>query len=695
MRNPAQVLEVLSTRAKEDKTYKFDKLIKHFYNVEFYKAAYAKIQGNEGNMTKGSDGGSIDGFSLDKVDTLIELIKEEKYDPEPVKRVEIDKKNSNKKRHLGIPAFYDKLVQQVMVFLLEGIYEPTFSKYSHGYRPNKSCHTALMQVKNTFTGTKWWIEGDVKEFFDNIAHNTLINILRKRIKDDKFLRLVRKFLNSGYLWEKAYYKTYAGTPQGGIVSPILANIYLHELDEEIERMMNEFNTTKRQRKAHSEYKNISDKIGARRLKLDRLEPEERARLELELEELIKQRTEHRLSLPEGTIAEKDSTYKNYCKKILKIRRKLKEPSQEERRQIISEIKELNRDLRKLPAMDQLDKDFKRIKYIRYADDFLIGLIGSKKEAEEIKQHLSKFIKSELNLDLSQEKMLITHNSKKVRFLGYDIFVANKNEGKVALVENSGRRIRKRVDSGNIKLSLPHDILKNFLISKDYIKITNDGRWKGKHRPYLLVNDPLEIVRQYNAEFGGFYQYFKLAFDVKEKLGSVHQLVQHSFTRTLAGKFKTKVSKLRDYEIELNGHKYKAYVDGKDWGVRYKDKNDNVKFAELFPFRNIIVVKELPWNDPKANVIDEKHIINNYIRTSIIDRLEARECEWCGDKEGPFEVHHIRKLKDIKNKKSKETWELMHIYRNRKQMVLCGHGSKNNCHHKLHQGKLGNSKATGI
>lgn len=696
MRNPLQVLQILESRAK-DETYRFDKLIKHFYNIEFYEAAYAKIYSKEGNMTEGTDSKTIDGFSLKHVETLIEAIKNESYEPEPVRRVEIPKKNDpKKKRPLGIPAFYDKLVQQVMVFILEVIYEPVFEDTSHGYRPNRSCHTALYQVKQQFTGTKWWIEGDIKGFFDNINHNKMIELLRKRIMDEKFLRLVRKFLKAGYVYERQLHKTYAGTPQGGIVSPILANIYLNELDKKVKQISLEYNTTKRQRRANNEYKLIADKIYARRKKLKMLTLEEKEALEEKLEKLLQERNEYRLTHLQGQIAEKDRHYKYLSKIIYKVRRELKELTPEEREKETKEIRELQLKMRKLPAMDEFDENYRRLKYVRYADDFLISIIGTKEDAKMIKERLGEFLKEELSLDLSEEKTLITHNSKKVRFLGYDIFVGTRHEGKVALTKNSGRMVKKRVDSKNIKLSLPHDKIKDFLVDKRMIKITNDGRWKAIHRPYLLVNSPLEILRQYNSEFGGLYQYYKLAFDVKEKLGSVHQLFSQSFAKTLAGKHKTKVSKLRNKYMEYNGTKVKAYVnDNGNWGVHFikngKDDKEYIAFAELFPYRDIIVVKELENVDSNINVINEKHIVTNYARTEIVQRMRANKCEWCGDDKGPFEVHHIRKLKNIKNKKNKKFWELMHIYRNRKTLVLCADGSKNNCHRKLHSGKLDQHK----
>ncbi|SDH75969.1 reverse transcriptase domain-containing protein [Mucilaginibacter sp. P25] len=199
-----------------------------------YYAAYQRINAKVGNMTPGTDGTTIDSMSLTRIDKLIGALKDETYQPQPAKRVYIPKKNG-KKRPLGIPSVDDKLVQEVIRMLLEAIFEGQFENGSHGFRPSRSCHTALMQVQNRFTGAKWFIEGDIKGFFDNIQHNVLIEVLRKRISDERFLRLIRKFLNAGYIEDWTFHKTFSGTPQGGLISPILANIYLDQLDKYIEQ----------------------------------------------------------------------------------------------------------------------------------------------------------------------------------------------------------------------------------------------------------------------------------------------------------------------------------------------------------------------------------------------------------------------------------------------------------------------------
>lgn len=215
MRNPVNMLSSLEKHSG-NLNYTFERLYRNLYNRELFLLAYQNIYAAEGNMTKGVDGKTIDGMSLKRIDKLIKQLKDESYRPNPSRRVYIPKK-SGKMRPLGIPSFDDKLVQEVLRMILESIYENSFEKTSHRFRPDKSCHTALNQIQRNFTGTKWFVEGDIKGFFDNINHNKMIGVLSKRIKDELFLRLIRKFLKAGYLEDWTYHKTYSGTPQGGII----------------------------------------------------------------------------------------------------------------------------------------------------------------------------------------------------------------------------------------------------------------------------------------------------------------------------------------------------------------------------------------------------------------------------------------------------------------------------------------------
>ncbi len=316
MRNPKVVLNSLTSKASDEK-YTYQRLYRNLYNIEFFLDAYDKIYPNKGSNTKGINEDTIDGMSLKRINTLIEKFKNQTYQPNPARRVFIPKKNG-KLRPLGLPTFEDKLVQEVVRRILESIYEPSFSENSHAFRPNRSCHTALKQIKNTFTGTRWFIEGDIKGFFDNIDHHTIINILRKRIKDEKFINLIWKFLRVGYVEDWVFHKTYSGTPQGGIISPILSNIYLNELDKYVGEYTSSFNKGDK-RKHNLVYHNLASKINHRK-------------------------------------------YKN--------KREWSNLDKESRTERAKELKALYKELIKHDSKDLFDPNYRRMKFARYADDFL-------------------------------------------------------------------------------------------------------------------------------------------------------------------------------------------------------------------------------------------------------------------------------------------------------------------------------------
>ena len=196
-RSPEKVLNSL-TEHSVNLNYKFERLYRILFNEEMYYVAYQRIYAKPGNMTAGSDGKTIDRMSLNRFEKLITSLKDESYQPQPSRRVYIPKKNG-KMRPLGVPAFDDKLLQEVVRMVLEAIYEGQFENTSHGFCPKRSCHTALTQGKETFSGVKWFVEGDIKGFFDNINHEVLVNTLKEHIADDRFIRLIRKLLNAGYL----------------------------------------------------------------------------------------------------------------------------------------------------------------------------------------------------------------------------------------------------------------------------------------------------------------------------------------------------------------------------------------------------------------------------------------------------------------------------------------------------------------
>lgn len=256
MRSPENVLKSLSEKAK-NKEYRYERLYRNLYNPEFYLLAYQNIATSQGSMTAGADGLTLDGMSMERIEKLIAKLRDHSYQPNPARRVYIAKKNSNKKRPLGIPSTDDKLLQEVVRMILEAIYEPTFSDNSHGFRPKRSCHTALKEIVTLFTGAKWIIEGDIKACFDSFDHHITIQLLRKRIKDEAFISLMWKFLRAGYMEQWTYHETYSGSPQGSGVSPILANIYLNELDKFMGKMKKSFDKgDTRNRKVHKDHDKV-------------------------------------------------------------------------------------------------------------------------------------------------------------------------------------------------------------------------------------------------------------------------------------------------------------------------------------------------------------------------------------------------------------------------------------------------------
>ena len=260
-RNPEKILNSL-TQHSSNLEYKFERLYRILFNDEMYYIAYQHIYAKQGNMTKGVDGKTVDGFSVSHIEQLIDTLKNETYQPKPSQRVYIPKKNGEEEAALGIPSFTDKLLQEVVRMILEAIYEGSFEYTSHGFRPQRSPQTALSSIQRSFNGTKWFIEGDIKGFFDHINHEILIAILSERISDERFLRLIRKFLNAGYMEDQVFHNSYSGTPQGGIISPILANIYLDKFDKYIKAYIKHFNKGKRRKENP-----IVKRLGQRKAKL--------------------------------------------------------------------------------------------------------------------------------------------------------------------------------------------------------------------------------------------------------------------------------------------------------------------------------------------------------------------------------------------------------------------------------------------
>lgn len=604
MRNPINMLSSLQNYSS-DRSYTFERLYRNLYNRELFLLAYQNIYASQGNMTKGTDGKTIDAMSLNRIDGIIASLKDESYQPQPSRRTYIPKKNG-KLRPLGIPSFDDKLVQECVRLLLEAVYEGSFAKTSHGFRPKHSCHTALSQVQVCFTGVKWFVEGDIKGFFDNINHEVMIGILAEHIKDERFLRLIRKFLKAGYLEDWQYHNTYSGTPQGGIISPILANIYLDKLDRYMEELKKRF-----------------DK-GAERAVYP------------ETYELEKKR---------GVLA-----------------KKLRNTTSEEEKQVLIEkIREIDRKKLTIPYSDPFDTSFKRLQYVRYADDFLIGVIGSKEDAIAIKEQVKAFIADILKLELSDEKTLITHSEKRARFLGYDIYVRRSAATKK---DKTGRLCRHL--NGTVCLEMPTELMRKKLLEYGAMTIEKTvygkDNWKAKARYYLKDNDDLEILDQYNSEIRGFRNYYRIANNAAHA-SSFGYIMQYSMFKTFATKYRTTMRRMIG-KLRI----------GKNFGVRFTDKKGKTK-TRLF-YNEGFARKPLQKN-AVVDVIPKTVMYSS--KTSLMARLSAGQCELCGKTDCEIEIHHVRKLKDLKGK---SYWERFMIARNRKTLALCL-----DCHEKLHSGNL--------
>lgn len=601
MRSPERVLNSLNEHSK-DSSYKFERLYRILFNEELFYVAYQKIASNGGSTTKGSDGRSIDEMSLARIETLIASLKDESYQPHPSRRVHIPKKNG-KTRPLGIPAFEDKLVQEVVRMILEAIYEGHFETTSHGFRPKRSCHTALLHIQKTFSGAKWFIEGDIKGFFDNIDHDVLVGILRERISDDRFIRLIRKFLKAGYVEDWTFHNTYSGMPQGGIVSPILANIYLDKLDKYVKEYIRHFDMGTKRRPG----KESNDLANERKRTVRKLK-----------------------KIKDGT----------------------------EKAALVARLKAIEQERAAFPSGDEMDGSYRRLKYIRYADDFILGVIGSKEDAQRIKEDIKSFLSESLALELSEEKTLITHTGKSAKFLGYEITVTRNNHQRRDVQGRLRRTYGKRVRL-NVSMATLRDKLLEYGAME--IKLRNGKEiWKPKCRSGLIFNDDLEILDRYNRETVGFCNYYLIANNCVV-LHNFRYIMEYSMYKTFAGKYRSTVRKIN-----------KKYRLNKLFTVKYEQKG--VIKSRTF-YKTSFKRRTTAFN---GSCDIEPYSIADVSRTNLTDRLKAEKCELCGAT-GKLIMHHVRNLKDLKGK---ESWKRLMSARKRKTIALCP-----SCHRLRHLGKV--------
>ncbi len=580
-----------------------------YYNIatnkELYLQAYMKLYANDGAMTPGIiPEDTVDGMSAKRIETLMEQLKTRTYQWTPVRRTYLEKTNSTKKRPLGMPGFNDKLLEEVIRMVLEAYYEPQFRKSSYGFRPQRGCQTAREAIAK-WKGTRWFIEGDIKGCFDHLNHGIILKILRKRIKDETFLRLIREMLEAGYMENWVYHKTYSGTPQGGIVSPLIANIVLNEFDKVIEDEFIPEYTKGTERRFNKEYVGLASR--ARR-------------------------------------ARKGGNW--------------------------AEAKRLRKIYTKLPSRDPNDPEFRRLWYVRYADDFLVGFIGTRHEAEEIKEKIGIFLKS-MKLEMSAEKTFITKAmGEKARFLNYQI---NRMDGANQRMKVKKHRITgthtQRTINQMLYFSIPQDVIEKWM------KKVAQGKEITQRGELVNLSD-YDIMTTDETELQGLINYYSQAHNQGQWQHLRHRW-KESLLKTLAHKHKTTLSLIRKrYErfYDVNGRRLT--------GVEVEREGKK-------PLRAIFGRKPIQRHPGKG----EDNMQHIYItHNGLIDRLLAEKCELCGREELDLEGHHVRKLKDLNQKwagkKEKPTWISKMIAIRRKTLFVC-----KECHQKIHTGTYDGKRLT--
>ena len=571
-------------------------LYRLMYEEDLYIWAYENIKSSPGNMTAGADGETIDGFSMKQVRRIIASMKDQSFTFTRARRTYIPKANG-KLRPLGIPSPKDKVVQEVLRIILASIYDnekPTFLDCSHGFRAKRGTHTALKQVRS-WHSVNWFVEGDIKGCFDNIDHGTLIQVLKKRITDQRFIDLIWKALKVGYLEGTSQVNSLAGTPQGSIVSPILANIYLHEFDLWMERFIAE-NTMGKSKRTNPAYTTIV-----------------KSRLRL-------------------------------------LKKGLSKTSEE--------VADLDKRMRMTDSKMHDDPTFTRIKYIRYADDWLVAVDGSNDLAERLKAEATAFFRDTLKLELSAEKTHIRHaRTERAKFLGTFITIGS-GDGTGAhrrIRTSSGLTFTRRVNVNHLTfMYAPKSELIKRLCERGFC----DGDGKPKGKTGWIAQDDHVIVERFGQIMTGISNYYSFV-DNPTALKHIQQMLHFSCAKTLCRKHQISLMKMfRARRLTL--------VTPKRWDENGKP----TAFVSLPLKRN--------WTKNRTAFLintDGGDVVGMGIEKRTRSKLE-RPCAICGNPDG-VEMHHLRHIRKSKVFGFAAVMSAL----NRKQVPVC-----KECHDKIHAGK---------
>lgn len=576
-------------------------LYRLLYKEDLYIVAYERIKSKPGNMTPGTDKETLDGFSLGTIREIIQEMKTEQFRFRPVRQQFIHKPNG-KMRKLGIPCVRDKVVQEVMHMILEAIYDsphgPYFSNVSHGFRPNRSCHTALQEFRGKWLAMNWIIEGDICACFDELDHQILIKALSKKIQDQRFLNLIWKLLNAGYMDLHGTKKnSLIGSPQGGLVSPILANVYLHELDEFIQG------------------------LGTK--------------------------------LEKGVVKRNNPTYKRLSLKKGRMHKRGETRT--------PEFREVAKEIRRTPSRMVNDPDYIRIKYLRYADDWVVGICGSQALAEEIKQEIKNFLGETLGLMLSEEKTHITNaRTEEAFFLGTTLKIGHGREAKVKLqTTRLGYTFKRRTTGWQTVMNAPMPRLVKRLSDRGFCST------EGEPIPKTAWShlDADQIVQLYSSVNRGIQNYYRFADNWKQ-LPRIQYILEFSLAKTLALKYKISVPKA-----------FKRF--GKGFTIVIKGKEGKEDRKVSFYLNRDWTKKRDAFQSGKLADID---LVRTWTKMRTRSKL-GMPCCICGEAVEQIVMHHVRHVRKLSHKREATGFNRILRAINRKQIPVC-----NVCHGKIHRGE---------
>ena len=601
MQTAEQILQAI--RKMGEKRIPLTRVYRCLYSEDLFLAAYDKIGRNKGALTPGTEDDTADGMNLKRIQNIIAQLRQEKFRFRPSRRIHVPKKSGGS-RPLGLPNFTEKLVQEVLRMVLEAYFEPRFRDSSHGFRPGCGCHTALTAIHHRFGGTTWFIEGDIRGCFDHIDHQVLMDILSRDIHDGRLLNLIRMGLKAGYMEDWQYNRTYSGTPQGGVLSPLLSNIYLHELDAFIEDVVIPQNTQGKHRAPNLEYHRVRYQLKCARQAGNDLK-----------------------------------------------------------------VQGLEQRLHQLPSQDTQDPNYRRLKYCRYADDFILGFIGPKVEAEAVKEAIRTFLADKLHLEMSTSKTLVTHaRTEHAKFLGYAISIYHADT-KLTPARCGGKLVKRRNLNGSVRLGIPYGAVDER--AKRY-----QCRGKPIQEATILHYSDAQIINTYQQRFRGLAEYYKYAID-RRQLWKLKYVMEVALTKTLANKFRSSVPRVyRRYRgtRTIDDFTYKTL----QVEVPTKHGTKTIYWGGI-PLR---IVK--PGTETINDTIPRGSETTAYRKSDLIQRLQASECELCGA-EKDCQVHHVRKLSDLKKRwrgrKEKPVWVKTMIAIQRKTLVVCAR-----CHADIHAGR---------